>query len=188
MNVSFRKEKCEICGKNVAYGKRKLHCYVTKTDMDEVKEEISTIKEIVTGMSKELTRHMGQMKDQIDDVTQRMDDFSVQMAEVKDLTGGLTQQMAEMKCELEKNKREGESSWKPTQQSYIRSLSSPDLEHDINIRNDVIIAGGPGEKSVENVQLDNKTVEHTLINDVDTFSFILVSSRRSNVCLWRLVE
>ena len=26
------------------------------------------------------------------------------------------------------------------------------------------------------------------INDVDTFSFILVCSRRSNVCLWRVVE
>ena len=27
----FRQGKCEVCGKNVAYGKRKLHCYATKT-------------------------------------------------------------------------------------------------------------------------------------------------------------
>ena len=67
-DCSFRKEKCEVCGKYVAHGRKKLHCYVTRREMDEIREEISFIKEVVMNMRRELTLHMGKTKDQIANV------------------------------------------------------------------------------------------------------------------------
>ena len=125
--------KCEVCGKNVAYGNRKLHCYITKTEMGEVREEISSMKEIMRNMSSELTRHMGQMKHQMDGVIRRLNDFAVQMSEVK--------------CEIDKVKRGQNMKRQP--QSPTRSLDPPVayLQHNVIIRNDIIIAGGDGSKA-----------------------------------------
>ena len=132
----FRQGKCEVCGKNVAYGKRKFHCYVTKTEMGEVREEMSTIKEIVMNMSSELTRHMGQMKHQMDDMKHQMDDVTSRMNDI-------TAQMGGMKCEIVEIKKEVQNI-KKEPQSSTRSLGPPlaYLQHNVNIRNDVIIAGG----------------------------------------------
>ena len=132
----FRQGKCEVCGEDVLYGKRKFHCYVTKTEMGEVREEISSMKEMMTKMSSELTCKMGQMKDQMNAVTQEM--------------GGITVEIAEMKCEIDKIKKEVQNK-KQESQRPTRSLGPPVhcLEHNVNIRNDVIVAGGDVEKSVE---------------------------------------
>ena len=126
-------EKCEVCGENVAYGNRKLHCYTTKTEMGEVREEISSMKEIMRNVSNELTRHMGQMKHKMDGVTRRVNDFAVQMSEVK--------------CEIDKIKRGQNMKQEP--QTPTRSLDPPVayLQHNVSIRNDVIIAGGDGSKA-----------------------------------------
>ena len=43
-DCNFRQGKCEVCGKNVAYAKRKFHCYVTRNEMPERKiDEMSSM-------------------------------------------------------------------------------------------------------------------------------------------------
>ena len=131
----FRQGKCEVCGKNVAYGKRKLHCYATKTEIGEVRDDLATIKEMLMNMNSKLTRHMSQMKDQMADLTRQVNDITAEMAGIK--------------CEIDKNKREQNMKQEP--QSPTPSLGPPVeyLQHNVNIRNDVIVAGGHCLKSVE---------------------------------------
>ena len=53
---NFRLARCQVCGENVNYSKRKLHCYVSRREMDEMKNEMknemSTVKELVLNMNK----------------------------------------------------------------------------------------------------------------------------------------
>lgn len=42
---TYRKGKCELCGEDVPYAKRKLHCYVMRTEIAEMRDEISSIKD-----------------------------------------------------------------------------------------------------------------------------------------------
>ena len=128
-DCNFRKGRCEVCGKDVPYGKRKLHCYVTRTEMGKVREEISSIKEIVTNLSRELTRDIGDMKDQMGDMKDEMSEIKHEIDEVKKEMDLVKQQL----------------------QSSIRShgLLVPSLEQNVNIRNDLIVAGGGIESSVE---------------------------------------
>ena len=56
---NFRLARCQVCGENVNHSKRKLHCYVSRREMQEVKE-------LVLNMSNEmakLTRGMKEMKE-----------------------------------------------------------------------------------------------------------------------------
>ena len=123
----FREGKCDVCGKYVAHGNRKLHCYVTRTEINEVKEELASIKEVVMNLSRELTRYMGDMNDEKSDM--------------KDQVGNVNglQHKTDSTAEEQQNMKE-------QKQSSFRSHSSslPCLEQDVHIRNDVIIAGGGG--------------------------------------------
>ena len=134
-DCNFRQGKCEVCGKNVAYGKRKLHCYVTRNEIeemkDEMKDEMSSIKKIVMNMSREFTRHMGDMKDQMGDVKD-------QMGDIKDQIGELMGQKSVKPKSMEQH----------SQISPCGSLVTRSVEN-WNVREDIIIAGGVGLKSVE---------------------------------------
>ena len=122
-DCNFRLARCQVCGENVNYSKRKLHCYVSRREMDEVKE-------LVLNMSKEmakLTRSVGEVKDEM----------KREMGEVK-------REMAAMKKESHRSKQEPESDARSLGASFTCFQPS------INIREDIIIAGGADDlKSVE---------------------------------------
>ena len=135
-DCNFRKAKCEVCGKNVPCAKRKLHCYVMRTELDKVKEDISSIKDIVMNMSRELTRHVGDMKGQIDNVNLQVTDLSAQMCDMKHKIDKIEKEAKNMKRQLQSSFR-----------SHASPVSYP--SQNMNIRNDVIIAGGFNLRSVE---------------------------------------
>ena len=157
-NCSFRKEKCEICGKNVPPGEQKLHCYVTRKEMDGVRKEISSVKEIVLNLSRELTRHMGDVNDQFEHINQRVINLQTRM-------NGINYEMEEFKKGKHDTKvpRSSISSlgtpegsphknrvWFPNDVSVrFRGASITSSEMNVSIRNDVIVAGGLGLQSVE---------------------------------------
>ena len=135
---NFRQWKCEVCGENVAYGKRMLHCYVTRNEMNEMKDEMSSIKEIVMNMSREFTRHMGDVKDQMGDMKDQMGDMKDQMGDMKDQIGELRGQKSVKLESMEQH----------SQTSPCGSLVTRSVEN-WNVREDIIIAGGAVLKSVE---------------------------------------
>ena len=109
--------------------------------MGKVREEISSIKEIVTNLSRELTRHMGDMKDQMGDMKDQMGDVKDQMGDVKD-------EMSEIKHEIDVVKKEVDLVKQQLRSSILsRGSLVSSLEQNVNIRNDLIVAGGV--KSVE---------------------------------------
>ena len=133
-DCNFRQGKCEVCGKNVAYRKRMLHCYVTRNEVDEMKDEMkdemSSMKEIVMNMSKEFTRHMGDIKDQMVGMKDQMGDIKDQMGDMKDQMCDMKEQMGVQMDNMGKG---------------LNNLKSENW----NVRDDIIIAGGDGLKSVE---------------------------------------
>lgn len=66
--------------------------------------------------------------------------------------------------------------WKETRLSNFCTIAFCGLLH-----------GNCGMMEMSHVQLDNKTVDSPL-NDVNMFAFMFVCSRRSNICLCRMVE
>ena len=123
-DCNFRQGKCEVCGKNVAFEKRMLHCYVTRNEVDEMKDEMknemSNMKEIVMNMSREFTRHMGDVKDQ--------------MGDVKNQIGELREQKSVKPKSVEQH----------PQISPCGSLVTRSVENWNVVRENIIIAGGAG--------------------------------------------
>ena len=112
------------------------------------------VKELVLNMSKEmakLTRSVGEVKDEM---KREMGEMKDQMGELKDQMGEMKDQMGELKREVAAIKKESHRS-KQEPESDARSLgaSFACFQPSINIREDIIIAGGLAEivdlKSVE---------------------------------------
>ena len=154
-DCNFRQVKCEVCGKNVVFEKRKLHCYVTRNEVDEMKDEISSIKEIVMNMSREFTRHMGDVKNQMSDMKDQMGDMKDQMGDMKDQMGDMKDEMGDMKDEMGDVKGQigelmGQKSVKPKSVEQHSQISPCDSLVTRSVENwNVIIAGGAGSQSVE---------------------------------------
>ena len=128
-NCNFRKGKCEVCGEEVTYGKRLLYCYVTRTDFNKMKDEMYGMKEIVTNFSRELTRHMDELKEH--------------MVGMNKPTNDLKREMDEMKKIVHKIEEQLKGRYSPL------GFHSGCLVENWNVKNDVIIAGGDGLQSVE---------------------------------------
>ena len=104
---NFRLARCQVCGENVNYSKRKLHCYVSRREMDEVKElvlniskEMAKLTRSVGEVKDEMKREMGEMKDQMGEMKDQMGELKDQMGEVKDQMGEVRDQMGEMKDQM----------------------------------------------------------------------------------------
>ena len=138
-DCNFRQGKCEVCGKNMAYRKRMLHCYVTRNEMDNMKDEMLTIKEIVMNMSREFTRHMGDMKNQMGDMKEQMGELRGQVrVQMDNMSSGLNN----LKRDFEKMKRKEKSV----------SLVTRSQEN-WNVRKDIIVAGAAGEDNLKSVEM-----------------------------------
>ena len=125
----FRLGECRICGERVSYWERNLHCYVTRNEMDEVKrslketkDETSSIKEMMMNMSRQLTRKM-------DDVMK---------------------QMGDLKCQVTAGKSDFPSTIKKLEnEDRFPGLTASCLQANVSVRENIIIAGGYNQQSVE---------------------------------------
>ena len=134
-DCNFRQGKCEVCGENVAYGKRILHCYVTRNEMER---KIDKMSSMMVNMSREvskLTRLVGDMKTQMDDVSKRLNGSERVVQETD-----------------KKGKQPGKQESPPINHvpmiCPIGSQSACSKQNSDN-KEDIIIAGGVGLKSVE---------------------------------------
>ena len=128
----FRLAKCRVCGERVNHWERKFHCYVTRNEMDEVKrslkeskDETSSIKEMITNMSGQLLQ-----------LTGKMDDLMKQM-------GKLECQVVVVKNEFRVTKEKLES------EDRFSGLTASCLQAYVSVRENIIIAGGYNQQSVE---------------------------------------
>ena len=127
-DCNFRLVKCEVCGKNVAFGKRMLHCYVTRNEMER---KIDGMSSMMVNMSREvskLTRLVGDMKTQMDDVSKRLN--------------GLERVVQENKKGEQPGKQES-----PITHVHPLDSQSPCSKQNSDNKKDIIIAGGRTLKS-----------------------------------------
>lgn len=142
---SFRLVNCEICGECVIYGKEKMHCFVTRKEMDAVKMGLNELKDQVCCMKNEVMNLGQEMKRELRAIKSDIEYKILRQLEVRN-----TNTRSE---KISPQKTEGADERQGSLMTVNQSLDSRIVcqEQSSNLK-DIIIAGGGNDRGLKTVE------------------------------------